>query len=116
MNWRLRRIAACVAGALIGAALTGGSAVAAVDGSGSRIVTKKQYGKRWPFTVARGLLSCRDSAVTFTARGRIYGINGTALGRGFKRVDPIWRKSSDPLAGPRINIGPILDRGLKLCD
>ena len=39
------------------------AATAAVEGSGSRVITKKQYGKRWPFTVPRGLLTCRSDAV-----------------------------------------------------
>lgn len=93
----------------------GTATVSAPTGS-SVWITKAQYGKRWPFKVTGGLLSCvSGSAVTFRARGTTYAVNGTArmwkLGR---EIRPIWR--DDPsFPGLKVNIGPIIDRGLRLC-
>ena len=73
----------------------------------------------WPLTVQEGVLRCEGSggigAVVFrTPDGTDYGVNGTALGQGFPRIDAIWKKDPD-IPGTRINIGPVLDRGLELC-
>lgn len=86
--------------------------------AGSVVIKKGQYGKRWPFTVKSGTLSCVSvSSVIFKANGRVYGVNGTALTHGYPRINPIWRL--DPAYpksyGLRVNIGPIIERGLKLC-
>jgi hypothetical protein len=90
-------------------------------GSGQVVVTKKQYGKRWPFTVPRGILRCHGlgggvGEVMFVMPGvRVYAVNGVArMLLHLPKIDPIWRK--DPLIpGARVDISPILDRGLKLC-
>jgi len=69
----------------------------------------------WPLTVSEGVVRCEGSAVIFrTPDGENYGVNGTALSRGLPKIDPIWKK--DPaVPGARINISPVLDRGLRLC-
>ena len=75
---------------------------------------------RWPLTVSEGVVRCEGSggigSVIFrTAEGEDYGVNGTALSRGLPGIEPIWKK--DPaVPGTRINISPVLDRGLKLCE
>ena len=63
---------------------------------------------------------CSGDAVTFTAGGRTYAVNGTALGRfpSMPKIDRIWKKNPKAkvnLLGPRVDISPIIDRGLKLC-
>ncbi|EJZ08104.1 hypothetical protein [Mycolicibacterium vaccae] len=45
--------------------------------------------------------------VTFTADDKVYGINGVAQ-RTLPSVDAIWRDGAD--------LGPIIDKGLRMCD
>lgn len=88
--------------------------VAGCSGSGDigGAVSADGFGRAWPFTVDEGVLSCESlgpaSAVTFMAPdGTEYGVNGTALSKGYPRINPIQRRGAD--------IGPIIDRGLSLC-
>lgn len=82
-------------------------------------VSREELGAKWPLTVDRGVLSCNGSngvgQVIFTAGGKTYAVNG--LARGMKKyppVDEIWADNpSGP--GPKKDIGPLIDRGLKLC-
>jgi Protein of unknown function (DUF2511) len=76
----------------------------------------------WPFTVPEGTLLCapygvggRSQSVTFIANGVVYAINGTAKGtHQFAPLEQIW-KDNPQMAGTKVNIGPMLDRGLSLC-
>jgi hypothetical protein len=83
-------------------------------------VTRAEYGEEWPLTVDRGIVGCEADAVTFTAPdGEVYGVNGHALARGSQEIDPIWRAAPDqfdPDFTLRVSIGPLLDRGLELCE
>ncbi len=75
----------------------------------------KDLGSEWPFTVASGTLKCTDNAITFTADGKTYGVNGTATGReNLPPIDPIWKPNPD-IPGTKVNIGPVIFRGLDLC-
>jgi hypothetical protein len=47
--------------------------------------------------------------------GEIYWVNGHASTRGYKKIDPIWRNSPEPYI-PKVSIGPLINRGLELCD
>ena len=90
--------------------------LAFADGSVS--ISKAKYGKRWPFKVKRGVLACQGSngvgAVTFTTGGKTYAVNGIARQKGLKPIDPIWR-ANPAIPCTKIDIGPIIERGLKLC-
>lgn len=79
-------------------------------------VTQAEYGDRWPFTVSEGTVRCVGaSSVVFDGGGRTYAVNGTARTQtDFPDIDPIWRDSPTGL-GLKVNIGPILDKGLSLC-
>ncbi len=86
-------------------------------------ISEKDYGDRWPFLVSKGKLNCEGrsgfGAVTFTAQGITYAINGTAKAlakqrKGWKDIDEIW-KSNPKLPGTKINISPIIEKGLSLC-
>jgi hypothetical protein len=95
----------------------------------SEKITENEYGKDWPFSVPDGLLMCTGSgAVTFTHNNKTYGVNGIA--RGYKEnndINEIWKLDSDseiakydikqgrPDLIPKISIGGIIQRGLKLC-
>ena len=88
-------------------------------GSGVAI-SKDDFGEDWPFLIDSGTLNCAPGdAVTFEADGQTYAVNGTAMGRaeaeGWRDMDPIW--ADDPAAtGLKISIGPVIQRGLALCD
>jgi Protein of unknown function (DUF2511) len=84
--------------------------------TGSETVKRSDYGKAWPFTVDSGVLACEGAgAVTFEANGTRYAVNGIAAGQDLPKINPIWRDDPD-LAGLKVNIGPIIDRGLKLSE
>ena len=73
------------------------------------------YGDVWPFTVESGVVECRKGmAVTFTANGTTYALNGTAQSSGYPRIDPIW-KNNPQIPGTKISVSYILQRGLDLC-
>jgi hypothetical protein len=96
--------------------------------SESITISKEDFGDRWPFTVSQGKLSCSGNAVTFKANGKIYAVNGTAKSRGFAEINEIWKNDEEMIkilkesflgedigSPPKINIGPIIDKGLSLC-
>lgn len=88
-------------------------------GCGEGNVSSDEFGADWPLTVDSGDLSCEGSngfgAVVFTdPDGNEYGVNGVAAGQGYSPIDPIW-KDDPELAGLKISIGPLIDRGLSLC-
>jgi len=62
--------------------------------SNEREISSGEYGKKWPFSVERGILSCENNEVLFTANGTTYGVNGTAKGRGRPGIEAIWKKES----------------------
>jgi hypothetical protein len=71
----------------------------------------------WPLTVDRGILGCTKppypGEVTFNVEGKLYGLNGTALDQGLPEINPLWRHEGSEL---RVDIGPMIERGLKLCE
>lgn len=73
----------------------------------------------WPFTVDTATLMCSEGAggqrVTVTANREMYALNGAAKSQtDLPDFDVIWR--DDPnTPGMKVDIGPMLDRGLALC-
>ncbi|HEX2296249.1 MAG TPA: DUF2511 domain-containing protein [Actinomycetota bacterium] len=81
------------------------------------LMTRADYGKDWPLTVDEGIVSCEGAGeVYFEAEGTTYAVNGLALGRyRGPQIDRIW--AADPeIKGLKIDIGPIIDTGLELCE
>lgn len=75
----------------------------------------------WPLTVSKGVVRCEGSdgsgSVIFRAPdGTDYAVNGTAkaVKQDLPEIAAIWKKDPD-VPGTRINIGPVIDRGLELC-
>lgn len=69
----------------------------------------------WPLTVPGGLLQCSNMAVTFRApNGTTYAVNGTARTK-YPGLEPIWKPHPE-VSGARMDIGPLLNKGLTLCD
>lgn len=76
----------------------------------------------WPLTVSEGVVRCEGSdgsgSVIFRAPdGTDYAVNGTAktVKQDLPEIEDIWKKDPD-VPGTRINIGPVIDRGLELCE
>lgn len=84
-------------------------------------IQRSQFGSAWPFKVESGMLSCRrGDEVVFEANGRVYAINGLARGnlerKGYIDLDAIWLQDpTNPDPHMRVDIGPMIDRGLTLC-
>lgn len=80
-------------------------------------ISKQEFGEDWPLTVDHGTLGCYETyGIVFTAPDGIeYTVNGTAKSADdLKEIDEIW--ADDPqIDGAKINIGPLIDRGLELC-
>jgi len=91
--------------------------------------TKAEFerrGLKWPLSVNAGYLGCEGSGVWFaTTDGTTYAVNGAAHGR-YKPIEPIWLadqkmmrelKAAGASGGPtlRVNIGDLIQEGLKLC-
>lgn len=91
-------------------------------------ITRAEYGEAWPFTVESGVLKGNPTGrklsdgtelaeVTFATGGKTYYVNGIAKGtRRYAELDDIWAadSSAPKELALRKNIGPIIDRGLKL--
>ena len=75
----------------------------------------------WPLTIDGGVLTCTTGAVFITDQdGEMWPLNGKARSHharfGAKPgLEPIWRVNQK-LAPMRIDIGPLIKRGLALCD
>jgi hypothetical protein len=82
-------------------------------------VSKQEFGNAWPLTVDEGVLACKGSkgfgAVLFIANGKTYALNGVARGEKiYQEIDSIQAK--DPkIPGVKMSVGPLINRGLKLC-
>jgi hypothetical protein len=78
-------------------------------------INKAQFGRAWPFTVSRGYLRCVGTGViVFASGGREYAVNGDAETAGYAPIEAIGKIRNVP-GEARINLLPIIDRGLELC-
>lgn len=85
------------------------------DGEAEGEVSRDELGAEWPLSVERGRLACDRDAVTFTADGETWALNGVAQTRGFPEIDPIWLDHPSPNI-PKKSIAPLIERGLELCE
>ena len=110
---------------------------------GEKEISKNQFDEKWPFTVSEGKLKCVQynakginsqmiQGVIFETNGKTYGINGTAKSwgkeLGYSNIEEIWADDTIQMnklikagipkenAKMKIDIGTILDEGLKLCN
>jgi hypothetical protein len=79
-------------------------------------ISSSTFQGEWMLTVDSGKLVCEDpSTIIFIAPdGTRYAVNGTAKNRGYTDIRPIW-KDDPQIPGNKINIGTLIDEGLKLC-
>lgn len=85
------------------------------------LISAEQHGEAWPFTLDEVHLACWDRnavVVMDPESGQAYALNGSASGRaaelGLEPLEQIWRETGDEW-GTRVNVGPIIQEGLKLC-
>ena len=89
----------------------------------TKYVTKAEYGDEWAFTFDDGVISCIKGGV-FIADGRtlvkypLTGLSMTYMRNGMipaKPLEEVWLKNpKNP--GTKINVGPFIQEGLKLCE
>ncbi|MDD2811013.1 DUF2511 domain-containing protein [Rhodoferax sp.] len=86
--------------------------------SGTLVLSRAQMKEAWPFTVERGTLKCTGGFVTFEVGNKTYAVNGSAktkgLSIGWVDVAAIWRDNPE-IPGTKISIGPVISKGLVLC-
>lgn len=107
--------------AAVDEAKDGNKAGRGADGCGKKaVLCKSEYGKKWPLTVDKVVVSCTGSdgvgMVFAEADETRYAVNGLAIGqnKAMPKIDKIWaRNPSNP--GTKINISPIIEAGLKSC-
>ena len=83
-----------------------------------RKVSRKEFGKKWPFTVESGYVYSINRAAIFETSGIKYQLNGVAESMGYTLIDPIWRDDLNIPIGPgdtpaKINIGPMIELALE---
>ena len=97
--------------------------IAIACGSDGVMVKEEDYGDRWPLTVPEVELFCKGPYAVYVKLGdNRYGVNGigsTYVENNYsstsRDIEDIWRPNPQ-IPGSRINIGPLIDDGLKLCD
>ncbi|MDW5609258.1 hypothetical protein [Mycolicibacterium sp. D5.8-2] len=84
------------------------------------LVSEATWVGEWPLTVPEAVLGCVPvgpaamPAVTLTVGDVVYGVNGTAR-RTYPGIEPIWKPDPE-IPGARVNIGPMIGKGLRICD
>jgi len=90
-------------------------------GAPSAVVTKAEFGARWPLKVNQATLECREGGqIVLKANGKTYWFNGLANGAakrmGWSNLEDIWIDDPDfGIPGAKKNIGPLNDRVQQLC-
>lgn len=94
---------------------------AAVQAASPELISAENFGDDWPFTFAEGYVACHaGNAVTVMAAesGRMYPLNGAAKGKavalGLDDLQTVWRDSTQ-IAGTKVSVSAVIERGLKLC-
>ena len=93
-------------------------------------ISEEDYGDKWPLTVAEAEIHCEQvsdrpvlAMVWVEADGFAYPLNGTAISLlkdkrpelKVRALMSIWR-DSPTFPGSRVNIGPLIDDGLEMCE
>lgn len=86
------------------------------------IIDQETFGAEWPFTQPEMHLAClQGSAVVVmdVNTGAMYPVNGIASGKaasmGMQPLDQVWQDSTD-IPGTKVSVGPVIERGLALCN
>lgn len=87
--------------------------ISSCGASNSLKVKSSDFGDKWMLTVNEGELKCEGGAISFTANGTAYAVNGTAKAKGYGDISSIWQAGTPPI--PKKDISPLIDKGLTLC-
>ncbi len=70
----------------------------------------------WP-VISCGHVDCDQGALVFRHDGTIYALNGTALGKGYPGVDPIWKDEPRVLNHRplKVDLTPLIDLARQQC-
>jgi len=89
--------------------------------SGIALINEDQFGADWPFTKSEMHLSCLPGnavVVMDVDTAAMYPVNGPAnqqaKRRGMEPLNNVWRDNPE-IAGTKVSISPVLERGLRLC-
>lgn len=97
---------------------------AAFSKDNSEAVFKKDLGEEWPLKFDRAVLTCLPGGGVFVMDPMtdiFYPLNGIAQGQAKTgkvkagEIKAVWLDNPD-LPGAKKSIGPMLDKGLELCD
>ncbi len=85
------------------------------------LISQKNYGDEWPFTVPEGELECfPPGIVIFKVNAQTYAANGLAGSRGYKNIDEIWKddqeKVREGMTFTKVSKDNIIKKGLELCN
>lgn len=79
------------------------------------LITKEEFGDKWPFTVDEGRIECRQAgALVFVSGEFEYQLNGMASQLGYASINSVWRWNPD-IEGTRIPLTPVIQRAQSLC-
>jgi len=83
-------------------------------------VTSSGLGAAWPLTSPSARLECDPQSkgipvAVALVDGRRYALNGLAKHHGYPGIEPVWAHNPS-IPGTRKNIGPLIERALKLCE
>ena len=89
------------------------------------LMVSTDYGAEWPLTVPYAVVHCENitagnlnlQVITVdTPDGTTYAVNGTAMDHTeLPELEPIWAPDPQFPKDAKINISPVIDRGLALC-
>ncbi|WP_417811042.1 DUF2511 domain-containing protein [Thalassospira alkalitolerans] len=84
-------------------------------GAAGTEVSSDQFGKRWPFTVQKGIVDCKPpQSAIFITNGKSYQLNGSAMSAGYPPIDPIWRDNPE-IPGTKISLGEMIRLAREHC-
>lgn len=87
----------------------------------NEVVTRFEFGARWPLKVPQATLECRAlGRIVLKANGKTYWFNGLASGaakkNGWANLEDIWIDDPDiGIPGAKKSIAPLNDRAQRLC-
>lgn len=97
------------------------AAANAVAANNIELISAPDYGDAWPFKAEEMHLLCLPGnavVVSDPESGVMYPVNGAAKSQAnrlaLEPLEKIWRDDPE-IAGVKVSIGPITERGLKLC-
>jgi hypothetical protein len=83
--------------------------------SAGLLVTREQFGEKWPLTVDRAYVGCVIGRLALIKiNGKTYGLTGAARAQGYPPLDNLWRDNPD-LPGAKVTISPLTELALKQC-